>query len=166
MLRATNTVNNIPYLELRENTRLLAPADFITPWRSDQPGVRPIPESNLNTLKDARRRLQIIQERMAQLVKEEIQTSGLERRFWQTRLRLGKNQSGADIAAGDLVLIGLPNQPPEICLVESAEVRDVTLRQSGGKLLQLPAGHCTNIPPPLHMLPRWAPERARPSLTS
>ena len=25
------------------------------------------------------------------------------------------NGSGADIAAGDLVLIGLPNQPPEIC---------------------------------------------------
>ena len=117
MLRASSAVNNIPYLELGENTRLLAPAHFITPWRSDQPGVRPIPESNLNTLKDARRRLQIIQERMAQLVKDKIQSSGLERRFRQAKLRLGKNQSGADIAAGDLVLIGLPNQPPEICFV-------------------------------------------------
>ena len=36
MLRATNTVNNIPYLELGENTRLLAPADFITTWRTNQ----------------------------------------------------------------------------------------------------------------------------------
>ena len=53
MLRATNTVNNIPYLELGENTRLLAPADFITTWRTDQPGVRAIPESNLSSLKSA-----------------------------------------------------------------------------------------------------------------
>ena len=143
-------LNNIPYLELGENTKLLAPAYFITPWRSDQPGVRPIPESNLGTLKDARRRLQIIQERMTQLVKEEIQTSGLKRRFRQARLKLGKNHLGADIAAGDLVLIGLPNQPPEICFVENAEARDVTLPRSGGKLLQLPAGHCTNITPFAH----------------
>ena len=56
MLRATNTVNNILYLDLGENTRLLAPADFITPWRTDQPGVRAIPESNLSTLKGARRK--------------------------------------------------------------------------------------------------------------
>ena len=150
MLRASSVVNNIPYLELGENTRLLAPADFITPWRTDQPGVRPVPESNLDSLKDAKRRLQIIQERMAQVVKEEIQTSGLERRFRQARLRLGKNHSGADISVGDLVLIGLPNQPPEICRVESAEARDVTLRRLGGKLLQLPAGHCTNITPLAH----------------
>ena len=101
MLRATNTVNNILYLDLGENTRLLAPADFITPWRTDQPGVRAIPESNLSTLKGARRKLQVIQERMAQLVREEIQTSGLDRRFRQARLKLGKNESGSDIAAGD-----------------------------------------------------------------
>ena len=128
LLRASSAVNNIPYLELGENTRLLAPADFITPWRTDQPGVRPIPESNIDSLKDARRRLQTIQERMAQLVTEEIQTSGLERRFRQARLKLGKNHSGADISVGDLVLIRLPNQPPEICRVESAEAWDVTLR--------------------------------------
>ena len=46
-----------------------------------------------------------------------------------------------------MVLIGLPNQLPEICFVENAEARDVTLRQSGGNLLQLPAGQCTNITP-------------------
>ena len=115
MLRATSAVNNIPYLELGANTRLLAPADFISPWRTDQPGVRAIPESNLSTLKGARRKLQVIQERMDQLVREEIQTSGLDRRFMQARLKLGVNGSGADIATGDLVLIGLPNQPPEIC---------------------------------------------------
>ena len=140
MLRASSVVNNIPYLELGENTRLLAPADFITPWRTDQPGVRPVPESNLDSLKDAKRRLQIIQERMAQVVREEIQTSGLERRFRQARLRLGKNHSGADISVGDLVLIGLPNQPPEICFVENAEVRDVTLRTPGGRGIGLPNG--------------------------
>ena len=83
-------------------------------------------------------------------MREEIQTSGLKRRFRQARLKLGKNHSGADISVGDLVLIGLPNQPPEICRVESAEARDVTLRRSGGKLLQLPAGHCTNITPLAH----------------
>ena len=80
---------------------------------------------------------------MAQLVREEIQTSGLDRRFRLARLKLGKNATGADIAAGELVLIGLPNQPPENCFVECAETRDVTLRRPGGKLLHLPAGHCT-----------------------
>ena len=77
---------------------------------------------------------------MTQLVKEEIQTSGLKRRFRQARLKLGKNHLGADIAAGDLVLIGLPNQPPEICFVENAEVGDVTLRTPGGRGIGLPNG--------------------------
>ena len=93
MLRATNTVNKIPYLELGENTRLLAPADFITPWRNDQPKVRAIPESNLSTLKSARQKLKIIQEKMAQLVKEDIQTS--VKRFRHARLKLGKNETAA-----------------------------------------------------------------------
>ena len=84
---------------------------------------------------------------MAQLVREEIQTSGLDRRFRLARLKLGKNVTGADIAAGELVLIGLPNQPPEICFLECSEARDETLRRPGGKLFQLPAGHCTNITP-------------------
>ena len=158
-------MNNIPYLELGENTRLLAPADFITPWRTDQPGVRAIPERNLSTLKGARRKLQVIQERMAQLVREKIQTSGLDRRFRQARLKLGMNGSGADIAAGDLVLIGLPNQPPEICFVECTEARDVTLCRPGGKLLQLPTGHCTNITP-YARCPKMAAREGQTSPTS
>lgn len=32
MLRATNTVNNVPNLDVEENIRQLAPADFVTPW--------------------------------------------------------------------------------------------------------------------------------------
>ena len=49
---------------------------------------------------------------MAQLVKEDIQTS--VKRFRQARLKLGKNEMAAELAAGDLVLIELPNQSPEI----------------------------------------------------
>ena len=88
MLRDTNTVNNISYLRLGENTRLLAPGGTTTP------------ESNLSSLMSARQKLQVIQ---IQLIKEYIKPS--VKRFRQARLKLGKNETSAELAAGDLVLI-------------------------------------------------------------
>ena len=88
-LTATNIVNNIPYQQVPGNVRLLAPADFVTPWRTMPPQVRDLPESNLKTLSEAKRTMDIIQERMRGIVKEEIQT--LVERFKQGKLKLGIN---------------------------------------------------------------------------
>ena len=68
--------------------------DFITPWRNDHP------ESNLSSLMSARQKLQVIQ---IQLIKEYIKPS--VKRFRQARLKLGKNETSTELAAGDLVLI-------------------------------------------------------------
>ena len=43
ILTATSIVNNTPYQEVVGSSRLLAPADFIAPWRAAPPSVKDLP---------------------------------------------------------------------------------------------------------------------------
>ena len=52
---AVSMLNNTPYLESGPNSLLLAPADFLTPWRGAQPEVQSLPDHSLRSLADARR---------------------------------------------------------------------------------------------------------------
>ena len=55
ILAAVSMMNNTPYLESGPNSLLLAPADFLAPWRGTQPEVQDLLEHNLRSLADARR---------------------------------------------------------------------------------------------------------------
>ena len=88
---ATSMMNNTPYLESGPNNLLLAPADFLTPWRGTQPEVQRLPEHNLRSLADARRTMIVRQEKLKELAIEEIRRS--KSRFKSGRLKLGKNKS-------------------------------------------------------------------------
>merc|ERR1712236_7454 len=52
IVAATNMMNNTPYLESGPNIFLLAPADFLTPWRGTQPEVQSLPDHTLRSLVD------------------------------------------------------------------------------------------------------------------
>ena len=81
-------MNNTPYLESGPNSLLLAPADFLAPWRGAQPEVQSLPEHNLRSLADARRMMIVKQEKLKELAIEEIKSS--KSRFKSGKLKLGK----------------------------------------------------------------------------
>ena len=64
ILAAVSMMNNTPYLESGPNSLLLAPADFLTPWRGAQPKVQDLSDHNLRSLADARRVMTIKQEKL------------------------------------------------------------------------------------------------------
>ena len=64
---AVSMMNNTPYLESGPNSLLLAPADFLTPWRGAQPEVQYLPEHSLRSLADARKIMTTKQERPKEL---------------------------------------------------------------------------------------------------
>ena len=65
---AVSMLNNTPYLESGPNSLLLAPADFLTPWKGEQPKVQNLPEHGLRSLADARRSMIVRQEKLRELV--------------------------------------------------------------------------------------------------
>ena len=85
ILMATSIVNNTPYQEVVGSNRLLAPADFIAPWRAAPPSVKDLPPSTLKSLSEAKRQMEMIQERIRDIVREEIITS--PERFKQSKVR-------------------------------------------------------------------------------
>ena len=82
---ATNMMNNTPYLESGPNNLLLAPADFLTPWRGTQPEVQRLPEHDLRSLADARRTMIVNQEKLRELAVEEIRRS-------KSRFKVGRRR--------------------------------------------------------------------------
>ena len=145
ILMATSTVNNTPYQEVVGSNRLLAPADFIAPWRTTPPSVKDLPSSTLKSLAEAKRQMMLIQESIRELVREEIITS--PERFKQSKVRLGSNKTSPPAMRGDIVLTELPNQVPELGSVVIADNRNVTLRRADGRTLQLPVAACTVVTP-------------------
>ena len=123
-------VNDIPYQQVVGNARLLAPADFINPWRTSPPSVRELPASTLRSLTEAKRHLDVTQEKIRHIVMEEIKTS--PERFRQGRMKLASNKTSPSTVTGDIVLTELPNQTPELGYVEFADSRNVTLRRADG----------------------------------
>ena len=126
------------------NTRLLAPSDFITPWRTS-PGVRELPASTLKSLTEAKHHMDMTQEKIKHIVREEIITS--PERFRQGRMKLGSNKTSPSAVTGDIVLTELPTQPQELGHVEFADSRNVTLHRADGRRLQLPLAACTVTTP-------------------
>ena len=122
---ATNMMNNTPYLESGPNNILLAPADFLTPWRGAPPEVQELPEHNLRSLGDARRTMLENQEKLRELAVEEIRRS--KSRFKAGKLKLGKNKSSPTVEVGSVVLLTLDSKTPQLGVVTMAGVRDVTV---------------------------------------
>ena len=142
---ATNMLNNTPYLDCGPNDSLLSPADFLTPWRGAQPEVQKLPENSLRSLADARRSMVVRQEKLREMAVEEIRRS--KHRFKTGRLKLGKNKSSPSIEVGGVVLLSLDNKPPQLGVVTTAGLRDVTVRLRGGRVAALPVGQCVPVTP-------------------
>ena len=142
---ATNMMNNTPYLESGPNNLLLAPADFLTPWRGTQPEVQRLPEHDLRSLADARRTMIVRQEKLKELAVEEIRRS--KSRFKSGRLKLGKNKSSPMVEVGGVVLLTLDSKTHQLGVVTTAGVRDVTVQFRGGRVASLPMGQCIPVTP-------------------
>ena len=142
---AASMMNNTPYLESGPNSLLLAPADFLTPWRGAQPAVQSLPEHNLRSLADARITIIVRQEKLKELAIEEIRSS--KSRFKSGRLKLGKNKSSPIVEVGGVVLLALDGKDPQLGVVTAASKRDVTVRYRSGRLASLPMGQCIPITP-------------------
>ena len=138
-------LNNTPYLESGPNSLLLAPADFLTPWRGEQPQVQNLPEHGLRSLADARRSMIVRQEKLRELVTEEIRSS--KSRFKSGTLKLGKNKSSPSVTVGGVVLLSLDGKGPQLGVVTAASKRDVTVRHRSGRVTSLPMGQCIPITP-------------------
>ena len=134
-LAATSMVNNIPYQQVVGNSRLLAPIDFFNPWKVAAPSTRELPSSNMKSVTETKRQMDITQEKMRRIILEEIKTS--PERFRQGRVKPGSNKTSPPATMGDIVLTELPNQIPELGYVELAVSRNVTLCRADGRRLQL-----------------------------
>ena len=100
---ASSMLNHTPYLD-DANELLLAPCDFITPWRGSAPSVQELPPTRLKSLAEARRFLMVKQEKMRQIRREELR---LEiDRFKQGNLKLGHNKKISDISLGGCCAFG------------------------------------------------------------
>ena len=85
---AASMLNNMPYLD--ENNRLLlAPSNFLTPWKHGFPSVQEIPVTKLKSLEEARRMLTVRQVHMRKI--KEIEMATELSRFKNSFLKFGKN---------------------------------------------------------------------------
>ena len=149
---AVSMMNNTPYLESGPNSLLLAPADFLTPWRGAQPEVQDLPEHSLRSLADARKMMTIKQERLKELAIEEIKNS--KSRFQFGKLKLGKNKSSPRVEIGGIVLLELEGRNPQLGVVTAASTRDVSVRYRSGRVANLPMGQCVPVTPGINMANR------------
>ena len=90
ILTATRMMNNIPYRQVVGNTKLLAPSDFITPWHTSPPSVRDLLTSILKSLSEAKQHMDVTQERIRHIVREENITS--PESFRQGKMKLASNK--------------------------------------------------------------------------
>ena len=74
-LTSTSMVNNIPYQQVVGNSRLLAPIDVINSWKVAAPSTRELPSTTMKSLTEAKRQMDIMQEKMRLIILEEIKTS-------------------------------------------------------------------------------------------
>ena len=72
ILGATNMVSNVPYQDVGPNSTLLCPADVLTPWKGMEPEVQCLPENKLKSLMETRRRMIIKQQKLKEIMMEEI----------------------------------------------------------------------------------------------
>ena len=70
---AASMLNNMPYLD-ESNRLLLAPSDFLTPWKHGCPSVQEIPVTKLKCLEKARRMLTARQVHMRKIREVEMAT--------------------------------------------------------------------------------------------
>ena len=94
---AASMLNNMPYLD-ESNRLLLAPSDFLTPWKHGCPSVQEIPVTKLNSLEEARRMLTARQVHMKKI--KEVDMATELSRFKNSFLKLGKNQKIESLTAG------------------------------------------------------------------
>ena len=94
---AASMLNNMPYLD-ESNRLLLAPRDFLTPWKHGSPLVQEIPVTKLKSLEEARRMLTARQVHMRKIKEVEMATE--LSRFKNSFLKLGKNQKIESLTAG------------------------------------------------------------------
>ena len=120
---------------------MLAPVQIINPWKVVAPSNRDLPSTTMRSLIEAKRQMDVTQEKMRDIVLEEIKTS--PERFRQGRVKLSSNKTSPPAIRGDIVLTELPNQTPELGYVEFADTRNVTLRRADGRRVQLPLAACT-----------------------
>ena len=142
LVSTANMLNNMPYLD-GDNKLLLAPSDFITPWKSGAPTVQEIPDTKLKSLAEAKRMLTVKQIQMSAIKKDEMATE--LNRFKQGNLKLGKNKELVNITPGCVVMVELKEHGmPELGVAISREGNNVTV-QLRDRQLKTSVGICTPI---------------------
>ena len=152
ILGATNMVNNIPYQDVGPNSTLLCPADFLTPWRGMEPEVHCLPENKLKSLMETRRRMIIKQEKLKEIMMEEI--SSETNRFRNGQLKLGSNKSSPSVNVGGVLLLDLEGRTPQLGVAVAVSQRDVRVRKKNGNEVTLAIGQCIPITPGARMVSR------------
>ena len=152
ILGATNMVNNTPYQDVGPNSTLLCPADFLTPWKGQEPEVQCLPENKLKSLLETRRKMIIKQEKLKEIMMEEIRNE--VNRFRGGQLKLGNNKNSPNANVGGVVLLDLEGQTPQLGVAMAVSQRDVRVRKKNGSEVTLAIGQCVPITPGISMASR------------
>ena len=132
-------LNNMPYLD-DSNRLLLAPSDFLTPWKHGSPSVQEIPVTKLKSLEEARRMLTTRQVHMRKIKAVEMATESS--RFKNSFLKLGKNKKIESLTAGCVVLVNLKDHNgPEMGMVQSLDRGNVIIKLCNRMLTHVHTHH-------------------------